>query len=66
MRWIVIEELKLISDYIPVLAASEHKRLQLENQKCSVFPTLEKAMVRARELRDLYSVRSIRLFHQET
>jgi hypothetical protein len=65
MKWIVIEELQLITDYIPVLAANQNKRLQIENKKCSVFFSLEKAMARARELRELYSVRNIRLFQQE-
>lgn len=65
MKWIVLEENPLPDNYIVVMAAEDNRTLQIEKKQCSIFDSCEKAMDRARELRQQYKVPSIRLFHQD-
>ncbi|MCZ8214643.1 MAG: hypothetical protein O9262_00310 [Cyclobacteriaceae bacterium] len=65
MKWIVLEENPMPDNYIAIMAAEADRILQLEKKQCSVFDSCDKAMERARELRQKYKVPSIRLFQQE-
>jgi hypothetical protein len=65
MKWIVIEENPKPDNYIAVIATEPDRKLKIEKKPCSVFQSLERAMSRARELREQYKVRNIRLFQQE-
>jgi hypothetical protein len=65
MKWIVLEENPMPDNYIAIMAADSQRITTLEKKPCSVYTSCEKAMQRARELRDLYKVKSIRLFQQE-
>ena len=65
MKWIVLEENPMPDNYIAIMAAEESRVLQLEKKPCSIFDTCDKAMDRARELRQKYKVPNIRLFHQD-
>jgi hypothetical protein len=65
MKWIVLEENPMPDNYIVIMAAEEDRTLQIEKKPCSTFDSCDKAMERARELRQKYNVSSIRLFQQE-
>jgi hypothetical protein len=65
MKWIVLEENPMPDNYIAIMAAEADRTLQLEKKQCSVFDSCDKAMDRARELRQKYKVPSIRLFQQD-
>jgi hypothetical protein len=65
MKWIVLEENPRPDNYIAIMAAEEDRKLQIEKKPCSIFDSCDKAMYRARELRQKYKVSSIRLFQQD-
>lgn len=63
MKWIVLEENPKPDQYIAVIAVDEERLLRIESKPCSKFQTSDEALVRARELRNLYNVKSIRMFY---
>lgn len=66
MKWIVLEENPSQDQYIAVMVADENKTLRIEKKPCSIFKTSEEAMYRARQLRELYNVHSIKIFYSDT
>jgi hypothetical protein len=65
MKWIVLEENPKPDLYIAVIAVDEERILKVESRPCSVFLTSDEALVRARQLRDIFKVRNIRIFYME-
>jgi hypothetical protein len=65
MKWIVLEENPKPDLYIAVIAADEERILKVESRPCSIFMTSDAALVRARQLRDIFKVRNIRIFYME-
>ena len=67
MKWIVLEENPKPDEYIAVIMVTDkHQRLQLQGKASSTFLNGEDAMNRARELRDFFGVKMIRVFHWES
>lgn len=65
MKWIVIEENPKPDNYIAVVLSERPTRLKIEKQAHSVFEDSEQALERARQLREHYGVRTIRIFHYD-
>jgi hypothetical protein len=65
IKWIVLEEDPKPDTYIAIMATASDRKLGLERKACSIYASCEKAMERARELREFYKVKSIRLFQQD-
>lgn len=65
LKWVVLEEDPKPDTYIAIMATESDRQLGLEKKACSIYASCEKAMERARELREHYKVKSIRLFQQE-
>jgi len=65
MKWIVLEENPKPDLYIAVIAVNEERILKVESKPCSIFLTRDEALARARELRDTFKVRKIRIFYME-
>jgi hypothetical protein len=65
VKWIVLEENPKPDDYIAVMVADTNRNLVLEKRPCSVYIRVEDAMKRARELRQMFSVRKIKLFYMD-
>jgi hypothetical protein len=65
MKWIVLEEDPKPDQYIAVIAVEEKRFLKIESKPCSKFLTCDEALVRARQLSKMYSVKSIRMFYLE-
>jgi hypothetical protein len=66
MKYIVLEEKDKDDKYIAVISADAERSLKAENKKCSIHYSRERAMKRAKELCELYKVRCIWLFQNET
>lgn len=66
MKWVVLETNPKRDDYVAVVLTERSKKLQIEKEPHSIFSDGDKAMERARELRDLYGVKSIRVFHSDS
>jgi hypothetical protein len=65
MKWIVLEENPKPDNYIAVIITEEMKRLRIESQAHSVYNDSDKALARARQLRDQFGVRMIRVFQND-
>jgi hypothetical protein len=65
MKWIVLEENPKPDLYIAVIAVDEERILKVMSKPCSIFHTSDEALVRARQLRDTFNVRSIRIFYMD-
>lgn len=65
MKWIVIEENPNPDNYIAVVLTEKSTRMKIERQAHSVFDDGDQAIERARELREQYGVRTIRIFHYD-
>lgn len=65
MKWIVLEENPKPDQYIAVIAVDEERFLRIESKPCSKFLTNDEALVRARQLKDKFKVKSIRIFYME-
>jgi hypothetical protein len=65
MKWIVLEENPKPDQYIAVIAVDEERFLRIESKPCSKFLTSDEALVRARQLKEMFNVKSIRIFYME-
>lgn len=65
MKWIVIEENPKPDNYIAVVLTEKPTPMKIEQQAHSVFEDGSKAIERARQLREQYGVRIIRVFHSD-
>ncbi len=65
MKWIVLEENPKPDQYIAIIATDEQRQLKVESKPYSKFLTSDEALVRARQLRDEFRVKSIRIFYME-
>lgn len=63
MKWIVLEENPKPDLYISVISVDEDRATKIESKPCSIYKTSDEALARARKLRDIFKVRSIRVFH---
>lgn len=66
MKWVVIEENPKPDNYIAVVLTEAVKKLRIESRAHSVHSDGERALARARELRDQFGVRMIKVFHSES
>ncbi len=66
MKWVVLEENPKPDEYIAVMVTDENRKLQLQGKASSTFLNEAEAMNRARELRDAFGVKMIRIFHWES
>lgn len=66
MKWVVLEENPKPDNYIAVVLTETMKKLKIESQAHSVYNDGDEALARARELRDRFGVRLIRIFHSES
>lgn len=66
MKWVVLEENPKPDNYIAVVITETMKKLKIESQAHSVYNDGDEALARARELRDQFGVRLIRIFHSES
>ncbi|MBX2964098.1 MAG: hypothetical protein KF687_16415 [Cyclobacteriaceae bacterium] len=62
MKWIVLEENPKADNYIAVVLSDRFKKLQVEKKAHAVFENVDDALKRARELRNIYGVKTIKLF----
>jgi hypothetical protein len=65
MKWIVLEENPKPNNYIAVLVTDQERVLQVESKPCSTYLSNDKALDRARYLREKYDVSNIRIFYIE-
>lgn len=65
MKWIVLEENPKPDQYIAVIAADDDRVLKVEMRACSHFKTQTEALLRARQLREIFQVKDIRVFYLE-
>ncbi len=65
MKWVVLEENPKPNDFIAIVLTDKMKKLKIENQMHSVFTNGDEAMIRAREVRDIFGVTMIRIFRSE-
>jgi hypothetical protein len=65
VKWIVLEENPKPDDYIAVMVADVNRNLIIEKKPCSVHNNRDDAMARARELRQIFGVKKIKLFYIE-
>jgi len=65
MKWVVFEEDPKLDNYIAVVITEAIKKLKIESQAHSVYSDGDKALARARQLRDQYGVKMIRIFNNE-
>ncbi len=65
MKWIVLEENPKPDQYIAVIAVDEEYFLKIESKPCSKFLTSDEALVRARQLKERFKVKNIRIFYME-
>jgi hypothetical protein len=66
MKWVVLEEDPKPDEYIAIMVTDEIRKLQLEQKAHSIFSTSDEAVRRARIVRDLFGVKTIRIFHWES
>lgn len=66
MKWVVLEGNPKPDNYIAVVLTETMKKLKLESQAHSVYNDGDEALARARELRDQFGVRLIRIFHSDS
>jgi hypothetical protein len=66
MKWIVLEENPQPDNYIAVMVADESRVLRTESKPCAIFKSSDEAILHARQLRELYKVRNIRIFYMES
>jgi hypothetical protein len=63
MKWVVLEEDPKLDNYIAVIITETIKKI--EAQAHSVYRDGDEALARARQLRDQYGVKMIRIFNTE-
>lgn len=66
MKWVVLEENPNPDNYIVVVFAEKSKKLRIESFTHSVFTDENKALERARQVRDQFGVSMIRIFYSES
>lgn len=66
MKWIVLEENPKPDNYIAVMVAEEGRTLRAESKPCATFKSSNEAICYARQLREQYQVRNIRIFYVES
>ncbi len=66
MKWIVLEENPQPDNYIAVMVAEESRVVLAESKPCATFKYSHEAMLHARQLREQYKIRNIRIFYMES
>jgi len=66
MKWVVLEENPKPDNYIAVVLTETMKKLQIQSRAHTVYDDGDEALARARQLRDQYGVRMIKIFHSES
>ena len=66
MKWIVFEENPRPDNYVAVIITEPMKKLKIEALPHSVFSDGDEALAKARQLRDHYGVKMIRIFQSES
>jgi hypothetical protein len=65
-KWIVIENEPTAQGYIAVIAVHEdHLVKKIMGTACSIFESSDKALIRAKRLREKFNVNKIRILSQE-
>jgi hypothetical protein len=65
MKWIVLEEDPKPDNYIAVVITETIRKMKIEAQAHSVYRDGDEALARARQLREQYGVKMIRIFNNE-
>lgn len=66
MKWVVLEENPKPDNYIAVVLTETMKKLQIQSRAHTVYENGDEALARARQLRDQFGVRIIRIFLSES
>jgi hypothetical protein len=65
MKWVVVEENPKPDNYIVVILTDTTRKLHLQARAHTVYDDGDRALARARQLRDQFGVRIIRIFQND-